>query len=259
MSENVGWLSGENEAAHAAGMAPRQGPHPQLVPGSRAHRLFLALGLLGSLLFNATFLLDGALRPGYDPLSQPMSALSLGTGGWVQVANFIVFGALTCSSAAGWRATLAPGAGSGWYPGLKVFAGVMLITAGVFTQDPGAGFPPGVPVPVTATVHAQIHTGAAVLSLLATIASLLVLAYRLRREPRWRGWALFAVLTAMAMMGFLSAFGSTLGHAEFAGMFEKLASITPLIFSVIVICRLLLHHGRLAPIPACPQEQERRS
>lgn len=232
-------------------------PGPLVVPGSRGHRVLLGAGLVGSVLFNATFLLDGADRPGYDWLRQPMSALSLGVGGWVQVTNFIVFGALTCCSAVGWRATLAPGLGTGWYPRLKVVAGLALITAGVFSQDPGGGFPPGVAAPATASVHAQIHNTAAVLSLGATIAALFVLARRLHHEPAWRGWGRAATLTGVAMMTFLAAFGAPVDHAELAGMFEKLASLTALTFAAPLTCRLLRHHGHLGAQPPGPTERER--
>lgn len=231
-------------AAGAGARAPRW--RISVVPGSRAHRWLLAAGLAGSVLFNATFLLDGTLRPGYDWLAQPMSALSLGPAGWVQITNFIIFGALTCCSAPGWRATLAPGAGAVWYPRLKVVAGLMLITAGVFSQDPGLGFPPGVPAPASATLHAQIHNVAAVASLGATIAGVIVLGRRLRREPRWRGWGSYALVTAGAMIVFLAAFGSGADNGDLGGLFEKLASITAGIFSAGLVTRLLTHDARLA-------------
>ncbi len=229
---------------------------PQVVPGSHAHRVLLSTGPVGSVVFTSTFLIDGALRPGYGSLRQPMSALSLGAGGWVQVANFIVFGVLTCCSAVGWRVTLAPGVGATWYPRLKVLAGLALITAGVFSQDPGAGFPPGVAAPASASVPVQIHNTAAVLSMVATIAALFMLAGRLSRESRWRGWGVCAALTAVTMMTFLAAFGSPLEHAELGGIFEKLASIAASIFGIALTWRLLLQHGRLAcAAPWTPGQQ----
>ena len=208
------------------------------------------------MLFTATFLLEGARRPGYNALRLPLSALSLGAGGWVQVANFIVFGALTCASAPGWRTTMASGAGAVSYPALKVITGVMLITAGAFSQDPGLGYPPGVPTPATVTVHAQIHNAAAVLSLLATISALFVLARRLHREPDWRRWGIAAAVTAVALIGLLGAFGSDVDHAGLAGMFEKLTSITALLFTVAFTVRVLQHHGQLGAVAPGTPEQE---
>ncbi len=38
-------------------------------------------GLAGSVLFNLTWFIDGLIRSGYDPVVQPVSALSLEPGG----------------------------------------------------------------------------------------------------------------------------------------------------------------------------------
>ena len=70
--------------------------------------LLLAAGTAGGLAFTGVYLAEGATRAGYAALAQPLSAHSLGPGGWVQQLNFIVFGVLVCLSAAGWRAALAP-------------------------------------------------------------------------------------------------------------------------------------------------------
>ena len=64
--------------------------------------LLLAAGTAGGLVFTGVYLAEGAARAGYRALAQPISALSLGPGGWVQQLNFIVFGMLVCASAAGW-------------------------------------------------------------------------------------------------------------------------------------------------------------
>ena len=54
----------------------------------------LYAGMAGPLIFLSVFLIDGWLRPDYDPLSTFVSALSLGPRGWIQISNFIVFGIL---------------------------------------------------------------------------------------------------------------------------------------------------------------------
>lgn len=226
-----------------------------VVPNSRTHRLLLAAGLLGSVLFNLAFLLDGLLRSGYDSLRQPISALSLGPGGWVQSSNFIVFGALSCVSALGWRATLTSGSGARSYPALTVVSGLALIAAGIFSQDPALGFPHGVQSPAHPSVHSQIHNVVSVASLLATIAGLLVLAYRFHHEPRWKGWSRAAVLAAALMIGFIAAFGAT-DNGGLGGMFEKLATITALVFMVALIGRLLSRDARIFQPPASRPENK---
>jgi len=48
---------------------------------------------IGPALFVIIFLIEGAIRPGYSPMSEYVSALSLGSRGWVQIANFLIGGA----------------------------------------------------------------------------------------------------------------------------------------------------------------------
>ena len=55
-------------------------------------RLALA-GVLGPPLFVVVFLVDGLIKPGYDPVTRVVSEASIGDLGWVQIANFLVFGA----------------------------------------------------------------------------------------------------------------------------------------------------------------------
>jgi hypothetical protein len=163
-----------------------------VAPNSRLHWALLVAGLAGAVGFNLTLLVDGALRPGYDALRQPMSALSLGPGGWVQMVNFIAYGLLGCVTAFAMRPTLAPGIGAVWYPRLRVVVGLALVGAGVFAQDPDNGFPVGVPVPAHPTVHAQLHLLASYISLTVIVAELFILGRRFAREPGWRGWAMAA-------------------------------------------------------------------
>jgi hypothetical protein len=84
-------------------------------------------------LFVAAFLAEGATRPDYDPLRQPVSALALGPRGWRQRANFAVTGTLL----------LAGAVGLGRRGGLVGAAAVGLLGAGAFRTYPIAGYPAG--------------------------------------------------------------------------------------------------------------------
>jgi hypothetical protein len=64
--------------------------------------VLLSCGGIGALPFTGIYRVEGITRPGYDAWQQPISALSLGSGGWVQRVNFVVFGVLLVLSAAGW-------------------------------------------------------------------------------------------------------------------------------------------------------------
>jgi len=101
----------------------------------------LGAGVVGTVLFVVTFLVDGLTRPGYDPLRHPVSALALGPRGWVQVENFVLCGALIAASAVG----LGQATGSLWLAIAVAVFGLALVASGVFPMDPMRGYPPGTP------------------------------------------------------------------------------------------------------------------
>ena len=199
--------------------------------------LLLAAGTAGGLVFTGVYLAEGAARAGYRALAQPISALSLGPGGWVQQLNFIVFGVLVCASAAGWRAALAPGRGAVVFPGLRVIAGVGLVMDGLFSQDPSGGYPPGAQA-AAATVHGQVHTLFAMITITALASGCFVLAARFAGEPGWRRWAVWAVAAGMATIVFIAAFGAGGGHGGLAGLWERAAGGATSALSLAVLARL---------------------
>jgi hypothetical protein len=199
--------------------------------------LLVAAGTAGGLAFTGIYLAEGATRAGYHALAQPISALSLGPGGWVQQLNFIVFGVLVCLSAAGWRAALAPGRGAWAFPVLRVIAGAGLVMDGLFAQDPSGGYPPGARGG-RLTVHGQLHTVFAVITITALAAGCFVLARRFAAEPGWRCWAVFAVAAGVATIVFIAAFGAAGGHGGLAGLWERAAGGATSVLTVAVLARL---------------------
>jgi hypothetical protein len=231
----------------------------RVAPNSALHWALLITGLVVSVAFNATYVIDGLLRPGYDSVKQPMSALSLGPGGWVQTANFIVFGLVGCATAFAWRPTLTPGLGAVWYPRLRILSGLALICAGVFPQDPGGGYPAAALAPATPSVHAVVHNLVSYVSLTTIVAELIILGRRFAREPRWRAWSPAALAAAALMMGLLAAFGALVAHDGPAGVFEKLASATPTLLGVAVTGRLLAEREATIAAPGRADARTPRS
>ncbi|HEV2894210.1 MAG TPA: DUF998 domain-containing protein, partial [Actinomycetota bacterium] len=66
------------------------------LPASAATRTsrLLACGIVAGPLFLAIGLTQAFTRDGFDLSRHPLSLLSLGDLGWVQIANFVVTGAL---------------------------------------------------------------------------------------------------------------------------------------------------------------------
>ena len=222
-------------------------PRLRVVPGSALHRLLLGCGVLGSLLFTGTFLAAGATRAGYDPWRQPISALSLGPGGWLQSLNFIAFGVLMGCFALGLRGALAPGTGAKWAPLLQAAVAAGLIIDGIFAQDPGMGYPPGTAAVTAASTHGLLHNIGLGLAATTLSARCFVLARRFAREPRWRGWATYSIITGLLFIALLAAFGMANGTPSApAGLFEKLATIQASIYTIALCTRLLATTARVS-------------
>jgi hypothetical protein len=145
-------------------------------------RPLLLAGLVGAVLFVLVFLVEGAIRPGYEPRRHPVSALALGDRGRVQVANFVITGCLMGAFAVGVRRSLVDGPGAMWGPWLLAAFALGLVASGVFAMDPLDDYPPGSERAAagTASWHAIAHDVAGLVVFGALPAAALVLAGRFR-------------------------------------------------------------------------------
>jgi hypothetical protein len=164
-------------------------PRAPTATDTNGTRALLACGVVAGPLFIVVGLLQLLTRDGFDPSRHPLSLLSLGDLGWIQIANFVVAGLLFVASAVGMRRVLHPGRGATWGPLLIGVYGAGLIMGGVFVADPALGFPPGTPegTPDQLSWHGAVHTVAPVLASLALIAACLVFARRFAANGQ-RGW-----------------------------------------------------------------------
>lgn len=165
---------------------------------TNSHPLAIWAGLIGPVLFVATFMIEGWLRPGYQPLSMFVSALSLGPRGWVQMTNFIVFGALFLLFTRAVAAAFPTGKASrGGLILLTIIASCYLLS-GPFVMDP-AGTPRD-----QMTIHGTLHGifGGIVFSLMPL--SCFVFLRRFREDPQWhflQGWTLLlGIISAAAVI-----------------------------------------------------------
>ena len=143
----------------------------------------------------------GPTRPGFDLTRDDTSLLSNGNLGWIQIANFIVTGAMVVACAVGmWRA-MGTGRGATWGPCLLAVYGLGLIAAGVFVADPMNGFPAGTAPgrPEVISVHGMLHIVAAGIGFLCFVAACFVISRRFAAEHR-RGWTWFSRVTGLAFL-----------------------------------------------------------
>jgi Protein of unknown function (DUF998) len=173
----------------------------QTVSPPRQFTRLLACGIIAGPLFVAVWFLQAVTRDGFDPTYHPLSLLSLGGLGWIQIANFVVTGALYIACAAGMWRVLHPGRGGTWGPILVGVNGFGLIVAGVFVTDAGAGFPPGAPAgaPAQITWHGILHEVGFIMASLSWMAACLVFARRFAALKQWR-WVGACVATPLAVL-----------------------------------------------------------
>jgi len=199
----------------------------------------LTLGLVscsgvGAFLFTGTYLIEGITRAGYNAWQQPISALSLGPGGWVQQVNFVVFGVLTLLSVFGWYQLLTPGRASIGFPLFQSVSGLSLIGAGFFSLDPNPGYPPDA-VLTAPTLHGTLHVVFAYVIILSLACGCFALARRFAIEPRWRGWAVYSVISGVLILVFFALFLYT---GLNPGFVERLSAGSHALWSFLLVATL---------------------
>ncbi|PWK91638.1 uncharacterized protein DUF998 [Lentzea atacamensis] len=150
-------------------------------------RLLIAGALAGPVFFTSV-LAQMLTREGFDITRHPISQLSTGSLGWLQVATFVLAGLGCLALAAGVRRTLTEGAGRRVLPVFVGIFGAGLVAAGLFTMDPENGFPAGTPDgPVARTSwHSIVHSAAAAVAFTALAVAAIVLTVRYARLRQMR-------------------------------------------------------------------------
>src|SRR5256884_4018466 len=146
-------------------------------PAQRVTRSLLGYGVLAGTVFEASILIQGLTRHGFRLAHHDASLLSNGPLGWIQIATFLVAGAMTIACAVGIRRALAgPGlagtvAAGPWGPRLIAVYGAALMAAGLLRADPADGFGPGGPAGRAAHIswHAAGHLMSAGVGVIALI------------------------------------------------------------------------------------------
>ena len=193
-------------------------------------RGLLRCGVAAGPVFVATFLLEGAVRDGYQPLRHPVSSLALGSRGWIQAGNFAVTGTLVLAGAAGLAGAGDRATSSRAVPVLIGAAGAGLIGAAVFTTDPVSGYPPGTPdALIRPSPAGTAHNLAAVPVFFGLPAAALACSWRSWRAGQ-RGFGLYSAGTAIAMLATMALAGAGFGQSprlvNLGGLFQRASIIT---------------------------------
>src|SRR5882724_7703148 len=149
-----------------------------------------------------------AARDGFDPTRHAASQLANGERGWIQIATFLVTGAMVIAAAVGARRALGPGRPSAWASGLLGVYGAGLVVAGIFRADPSDGFPPGTPPGMgEVSWHGLAHFAVAGLGFACLVAACFVLGTWFARKGEG-GWAWFSRITGLVFAASFLALSS---------------------------------------------------
>ena len=152
-------------------------------------RLSGLAGIVAPILFTLITLAQEILQPDYSRTSMPISALAAWPLGWVQCANFFLYGGLVLVLAAGLSRGAAPLRAGALSVALLAMVGVGAILAGVFPWVNVRGVPTETPMHV---VGAILHFASAAFFAMAV-------SRRMAADPRWRDLAPYALATGAAM------------------------------------------------------------
>ena len=165
---------------------------------SQSTSKLLMAGYLAGPFFIVVSLLQAFTREGFDWVRHPASLLSLGDLGFIQIANFVITGALFIACGIGLKRIVTAGVGRKWLSRLFVLVGIAFILGGVFVADPAFSFPPGTPegMPKTMSWHSIIHGIAPVIGSFAISAALIIFARRLWKQGQ-RGASIVPVVVVI--------------------------------------------------------------
>jgi uncharacterized membrane protein YhaH (DUF805 family) len=200
------------------------------VAHDRLTRQLLVLGAIAGPLYVILGLFQMSFREGFDIRRHPLSLLSNGEWGWVQIANFVVTGSLLIAGAVGVKRAIPTGRGRTWAPLMLGLYGIGLIGAGVFSADPALGFPPGTPLaPNPVSSHGVLHFVFGAVGFAGLIASCFIFARRFN-DLGARSWSMFSLATGVL---FLAAFLGIASGAQ--GLVVPFALVVVLSFAWLAL------------------------
>ncbi len=182
--------------------------------------LLLILSLTGSILFILIYLILGISTPGYHLLYNTISSLELTKFGWVQQANFILFGIFSSCFSVALINELKPGINAFLVILFQSVTAIGLIGDGIF-------------------IHEPMHMIFDIITFNSVALVLIFMAGQFYKNTGWKGWSLYSIITAILMMVLLSAFGYANSHNGAAGLYERMAFLPRTAWSIVFITTLL--------------------
>jgi hypothetical protein len=175
------------------------------------------------------FFVEGATRADYNPIRYPISSLSIGDMGWMQMTNFIVTGLLLLAFALGLKRALQFSVAKSKGVLLIGLVGMGLIGAGICSSDPIYGYPPNKPLVLAQfTLHGHLHDFFSMFVFVCLPWACFIFRRRFIQNGD-KGWASYSGFTGFAMpLAFVITaigFKQVAWFADYAGAFQRLTLI----------------------------------
>ncbi|SOJ52550.1 hypothetical protein MSIMFB_00065 [Mycobacterium simulans] len=175
----------------------------------RITKSLLGYGVIAGPIYVLSVGAQAATRDGFDPTRHAASQLANGDLGWIQIATFLITGAMTIAAAVGFRRALGAGRRSAWAARLLSGYGLALMIAAAFRADPSDGFPPGTPPGVGhPSWHCMTHFAVATVGFICLVAACFVVGGWFARGPGGAGWAWFSRIAGFLFAGSFLAMSS---------------------------------------------------
>lgn len=197
----------------------------EIILKKRTYNPLLFCGLVAPVIFISSFLIQGMFKKGYDSLRHPISSLSIGENGWIQVLTFIVTGTLMLIFSVEIQSRLK----DKLLTVVLVLTGIGLIASGIFTTDPLFGYPANEPnISKEFSVQGKLHS---IFALLVFI-GIPILCFRmssyfnLLHKQAWRYYSIVTGITMLLLFVLTSlALNNFLRLKHWAGLIQRLCVI----------------------------------
>jgi len=204
--------------------------------------LFICGAIAGPLFISAV-LMEGATRTDYNSFRYPLSSLSIGELGWMQIANFILTGILLLIFSIGSKQIFNSSKRKFRGHLFIMLVGIGLIGAGICSTDPVYGYPPDKPLMLAQfTVRGHLHDAFSMLVFICLPAGCFVFRKRFITAGE-NGWANYSAISGFAIIVtfVLAAMGfkQLPGFADYAGLFQRLCVTIGLTWMTLLSIHLL--------------------
>ena len=204
---------------------------PRTIVGRlNVYGILALFGIVGPIVLAIASVTAAFSDPGYDPIRESISSLSLTPIGWIQSIGFLVIGLLTEGFVVGLLFSIRRGRGFALGMAVLVFAGFGLLLLGAFRTDP---------VGTSHTIEGMIHSVAAAIVFWLFPAACLLITPSLRGDPYWKGLYVYSVVTGVFILLLLITLLWLPIHLNWFGLYERILVASMMIWVEVMAIWLL--------------------